>query len=149
MKVILLQDVKGLGKKGQVAKVSDGHARNLLIPKGLVKEATDANIRELEKSQEAEAAKAAGARQEAEELSKKMALLRVTIVTKGGEGGRLFGSITGKDIADGLMEQHKIEIDKRKIVLDNPIKLAGEHVVDVKLYPEITGKLRIIVEAKQ
>jgi len=148
MKVILLQDVKGLGKKGQIAKVSDGHARNLLIPKGMVKEATDANVRELEKNQEAEAAREAGAHQAAEDLSKKIALLRVTIETKGGEGGRLFGSITGKDIADGLLAQHKIEIDKRKIVLETPIKHAGEHIVDVKLYPEVTAKLRVLVEVK-
>ncbi|MDD2484378.1 MAG: 50S ribosomal protein L9 [Eubacteriales bacterium] len=148
MKVILLQDVKGLGKKGDTAKVSDGHARNLLIPKGMVKEATDANIRELEKNQIAEAARVAGAHQAAVDLSNKIALLRVTIETKGGEGGRLFGSITGKDIADGLMAQHKIEIDKRKIVLDNSIKQAGEHTVDVKLYPEVTAKLRVLVEVK-
>ena len=148
MKVILLQDVKGLGKKGQVAKVSDGYARNLLIPKGMAKEATDGNIRELEKQHEAEVVRVAGAHQAAQELANKIALLRVHVVSKGGEGGRLFGSITGKDIADALAEQHKIEIDKRKIVLESPIKQTGEHVVDIKLFPEVTAKLRVVIEIK-
>lgn len=148
MKVILLQDVKGLGKTGQVAKVSDGYARNLLIPKGMVKEATDGNIRGIEKQKEAEVARIAGAQQAAQELSDKIALLRVHISTKGGEGGRLFGSINGKDIAEALMEQHKIEIDKRKIVLESPIKQTGEHIVDIKLFPEVTAKLRVVIEIK-
>ena len=148
MQVILLQDVKGLGKKGQVAKVSDGYARNLLIPKGMAKEATDGNIKDLERQKAAEEGREAEEQKQADELAKKIALLRVTIQTKGGEGGRLFGSITGKDIADALFAQHKIEIDKRKLVIESPIKNAGEHVVDIKLYPEITAKLRVIVEVK-
>ena len=148
MQVILLQDVKGLGKKGQVAKVNDGYARNLLFPKGMAKEATNSNIKDLERQKAAEAVREEVEKKAAEELSKKIALLRVTIETKGGEGGRLFGSITGKDIADALAEQHKIDIDKRKLVIESPIKQAGEHVVDIKLYPEITAKLRVIVSAK-
>lgn len=146
MKVILLQDVKGMGKAGEVAKVSDGYARNLLIPKGLVKEATNSNLRELERQNAANAAKKAEGLESAQALAKQLALLRVKLVTKGGEGGRLFGSITAKDIAEGLMNQHKIEIDKRKIVLDNPIKQTGEHVVEIRLYSDVTAKLRIIVE---
>lgn len=148
MQVILLQDVKGLGKKGQVAKVSDGYARNLLFPKGMAKEATNSNIKDLERQRAAEAVREEAEKKTADELSKKIALLRVTIEAKGGEGGRLFGSITGKDIADALAQQHKIDIDKRKLVIENPIKQAGEHVVDIKLYPEITAKLRVIVSAK-
>lgn len=146
MKVILLQDVKGIGKAGQLAKVSDGHARNLLIPKGMVKEATDSNIRELERQKVANASKKADDLESAQALAKQLSMLRIKLVTKGGEGGRLFGSITAKDIAEGLMKQHKIEIDKRKFVLDSPIKQVGEHVVDIKLYTDVTAKLRVIVE---
>jgi large subunit ribosomal protein L9 len=146
MKVILLQDVAGIGKAGQVVKISDGHARNLLIPRGMVKEATDSNIRELERQKAASALKRANDLESAQTLAKQIATLQVKIVTKGGEGGRLFGSITAKDIAEALMQQHKLEIDKRKFILDSPIKQVGEHLVDIKLYTDVTAKLRVIVE---
>jgi large subunit ribosomal protein L9 len=145
MKVILLQDVKGLGKAGQVAKTSDGYARNLLIPKGLVKEATEANVRELERQNAANAAKKAESIDTAQALAKRLEELVVTIHSKGGEGGRLFGSVTGKDVADGLKEQHGIEIDKRKFVIDTPIKQTGEHGVEIKLIGEITARLKVNV----
>ena len=146
MKVILLQDIKGLGKAGHVANVSDGYARNLLIPKGMVKEATDSNLRELKRKKEAYEAKEAESLESASVLAKRIAMLRVKLIAKGGEGGRLFGSITAKDISEALMEQHKIEVDRRKILLENPIKQTGEHVVEVKLFTDVTAKLRVIVE---
>lgn len=146
MKVILLQDVKNMGKAGTVANVSDGYARNFLIPKGLVKEATSANMKELERIKETNAAIRAENLESAQALEKKIAMLRVTIKTKGGEGGRLFGSITTKDIADALQEQHGIEIDKKKLVLESPIKQTGEHLVEIKLFTNVTAKLRVTVE---
>lgn len=146
MKVILLQDIKGLGKAGNVANVSDGYARNLLIPKGMVKEATDSNLRELKRKKEAYEAKEAEDLESARALAKRIAMLRVKLTAKGGEGGRLFGSITAKDISEALMEQHKIEVDRRKILLENPIKQTGEHVVEVKLFTDVTANLRVIVE---
>ena len=146
MKVILLQDAKGLGKAGQVVQVSDGHARNLLIPKGIAKEATTVNLKELERIKAANEAKKAVDQESARELAKRLADLSVTIVTKGGEGGRLFGSITAKDIAEALLEQHGIEADKRKIVLENPIKQTGEHAVEIKLYQDIAATLRVNVK---
>lgn len=146
MKVILLQDVKNMGKAGNVVNVSDGYARNFLIPKGLVKEATPANMKELERIKAANAAILAENLESAQALEKKIAMLRVTIKTKGGEGGRLFGSITAKDIADALQQQHGIGIDKKKFVLESPIKQTGEHVVEIKLFTNVTAKLRVIVE---
>ena len=117
MKVILLKDVKGSGKAGDIVKVSDGYARNMLIPKGLAKEATQGNIKTLEKQKEKMAEKFAADKKAAEELAEKMETLTVDIVTKGGEGGRLFGSVTSKDIADALKEQHGIEVDKKRSYL--------------------------------
>ncbi|MFA5635165.1 MAG: 50S ribosomal protein L9 [Anaerovoracaceae bacterium] len=146
MKVILLQDVKNMGKAGTVANVSDGYARNFLIPKGLVKEATSANMKELERIKETNAAIRAENLESAQTLEKKIAMLRVTIKTKGGEGGRLFGSITAKDIADALQVQHGIEVDKKKLVLESPIKQTGEHLVEIKLFTNVTAKLRVTVE---
>ena len=147
MKVILLKEVKGLGKAGELVKTSDGHARNLLIPKGLAKEATDANVRELEKQKAMAAEKKQSEQEEARELAKRLAEVRVKIVTKTGEGGRLFGSITTKDIADALQAQEGIELDKKKFVLDTPIKHTGEFQVEIKLYAEIAAQLLVEVTA--
>ena len=110
MIVILLKDVKGAGKAGEVVKVSDGYARNMLIPKGFAKEATKGNVRNLEKQKAIMAEKQAEAKAAAEELAEKLKTLTVNIVSKGGEGGRLFGSITSKDISEALEEQHGIKI---------------------------------------
>lgn len=147
MKVILLKEVKGLGKAGELVKTSDGHARNLLIPKGLAKEATDTNVRELEKQKAMAAEKKQSEQEEARELAKRLAEVRVKIVTKTGEGGRLFGSITTKDIADALQAQEGIELDKKKFVLDTPIKHTGEFQVEIKLYAEIAAQLLVEVTA--
>lgn len=148
MIVILLKDLKGTGKAGDVVKVSDGYARNLLIPKGVAREATEGNVRSLEKQKALAAQKEEENRSKAMEVAERINTLTVQIVTKGGEGGRLFGSITSKDIADALKEQHQIEVDKKKIVLDSPIKVAGEADVQVKVYPEISGKLHVVVSVQ-
>ncbi|QZY55127.1 50S ribosomal protein L9 [Crassaminicella profunda] len=148
MKVILLKDVKGLGKKGNVVNASDGHARNFLIPRGLAKEATSGSVKVLEKQKAAEKRKKDEEFAKAKALADKISNLTVKLEGKAGEGGRLFGSITSKDIAEGLMKQHKIKIDKRKIQLDSPIKTLGAMFVEIKVYPEVTAKMQVqILEA--
>lgn len=145
MIVILTKDVKGTGKAGDVVKVNDGYARNMLIPRGLAKEATDGNVRSLEKQKKIMAEKQAADKQAAQELAERIGQLTVQIVSKGGDSGRLFGSITSMDIADALAEQHDIKVDKKKIVLDSPIKETGEHQVKVKVYPEVAADLKVNV----
>lgn len=145
MKVILKADVKELGKKGDIVNTSDGYARNYLFPKGVAMEATEGNL----KAQEAFKAKAAKKKAEeadsARELAKKISSLPVTINVKTGENGKLFGSITSKDIAEELKKQHGIDMDKKKFVLDEAIKTAGEYTVEIKVYPEIAAKLKVII----
>lgn len=143
MIVILNKDVKGTGKAGDVVKVSDGYARNMLLKRGLATEATEGNIRNLEKQKKIAADKKAAEKQAAEELGAKLKELTVEVKTKAGEGGKLFGSITSMDIADALKEQHGINIDKKKIVLDAPIKQVGDYELAVKLYPEVQGQLKV------
>ena len=145
MVVILLKDVKGTGKAGEVVKVSDGYARNRLIPKGLAKEATEGNIRNLEKQKEIADEKRAEQKAAAQKQAEKINEITLTIRSKGGESGKLFGSITLKDIADALQEQENIKVDKKKIVLDSPIKQTGSSEVTVKLFPEVTAVLKINV----
>ncbi|MCI5536280.1 MAG: 50S ribosomal protein L9 [Lentihominibacter sp.] len=145
MVVILLKDVKGTGKAGEVVKVSDGYARNRLIPKGLAKEATEGNIRNLEKQKEIADEKRAEQKAAAQKQAEKINEITLTIRSKGGESGKLFGSITSKDIADALQEQENIKVDKKKIVLDSPIKQTGSSEVTVKLFPEVTAVLKINV----
>ncbi len=148
MKVILLADVKGKGKAGDVVKVNDGYARNMLFPKGLAKEATAGNLKNLEHQKAIAAEQEAERKAEAEATAKKLANLTVKIETKAGDNGKLFGSITSADIADACKEQAGIEIDKKKIVLDAPVKQAGNVEVQVKLYPEVTAKLKVEIIAK-
>lgn len=145
MIVILIKDVKGVGKSGEVVKVSDGYARNMLLPRGLATEATEGNVRNLEKQKAIQEENRQKELAEARELADRIGQLSVTIATKSGEGGRLFGSITSKDIADALAAQHKITIDKRKFVLENPIKHTGDFELDIKIYPEVTAKLKVAV----
>ncbi|MGN0710198.1 MAG: 50S ribosomal protein L9 [Anaerovoracaceae bacterium] len=145
MVVILLKDVKGSGKAGDVVKVNDGYARNMLIPKGLAKEATEGNVRSLEKQKAIAAEKRAAEKAAAQQLAEKLKELTVNIETKGGEGGRLFGSITSKDISEALKKQHNIDIDKKKFVMENPIKTTGDFKVEVKLYTEVPGVVNVKV----
>lgn len=148
MIVILNKDVKGTGKAGDVVKVSDGYARNMLIPKGLATEATQGNIRHLEKQKATAAEKKAEEKAAAKEQAEKIGNLTVTIKTKAGDGGKIFGSITSKDIAEGLKSQHGIEVDKKKIQLSSPIKQTGEMSVDIKLYSEVSAELKVKIEAE-
>lgn len=145
MIVILLKDIKGTGKAGDIVKVSDGYARNMLIPRGMAQEATQGNVRSLEKQKEIAAEKVEKERESARELAEKLKTVNVEIKTKGGEGGRLFGSVTTKDIADALKQQHKINIDKKKILLDNPIKTPGNFEVPAKLFTDVQGIIRVTV----
>ena len=145
MLVILNKDVKGTGKAGDIVKVSDGYARNMLFPKGLATEATDGNIRSLEKQKAAEAQRKAEEKAAAQELAKKLEDVKIVIETKSGEGGRLFGSITSKDIADAAKKQTGLVIDKKKIQLGSPIKNIGKFDIKVKLYPEVVGVLTVEV----
>lgn len=148
MIVIMLKDLKGTGRAGDVVKVSDGYARNMLIPKGIAKEATEGNIRSLEKAKAVQVEKAAADKGTAQNLATKINELTVNIATKGGEGGRLFGSITSKDITEALKEQHGIEIDKKKMLLDSPIKHTGDFNVEIKLFSEVIAVLKVKVTAK-
>ncbi|MGI6203862.1 MAG: 50S ribosomal protein L9 [Anaerovoracaceae bacterium] len=148
MIVILTQDVKGTGKAGDVVKVNDGYARNMLLPRGMAKEATKGNMKSLEKQKKVLAEKEAERKANAEKLRDRLNEVTVEIRTKGGENGRLFGSITSRDIADSLKEQFDVNVDKKKIVLDSPIKETGEKTVSVKLYPEISADLKVNVVAE-
>ena len=143
MKVILLQDVKGTGKQGQLAEVSPGHARNFLLPRKLAIEATSANLAELEKKQKYEEVKRVREVEKSTELTKKLEGLLIRIEAKVGENGRLFGSVTNKEISEALEAQTGISIDKRRIVLDEPIKTIGEKTVEVKLHSHVSAKLKV------
>ena len=147
MIVILNKDIKGTGKAGDVVKVSDGYARNMLIPKGWATEATEGNVRSLEKQKAVAAEKKAQEKAAAQAQAEKIKELAVVIKTKAGDGGKIFGSITSKDIADALQNQHKITVDKKKIQLANPIKMTGELDVAIKLYPEVSTTLKVIIVA--
>ncbi len=147
MQVNLLEDVKGIGKKGSVAKVSDGHARNYLIPKKLAVQATDANLKALEKKNAAEAAERAEEKEAALQLKKKVEEAHpVVIKGKAGDGGKLFGAITTKDVAEAFEEAYGMALDKKKIVLKENIKQAGNYKAELKLFPEVTAVLKIRVE---
>ena len=148
MKVILLQDVKGKGKKGQMIEVSDGYARNFMLPKKLAIEATADAVNTMRMNDKAAAEKAARERAEALEISRKLRDMTVTVTAKGGGAGRLFGSVTNQEIADALAKTSGIKLDKRKIVLSDPIKSVGTYTVQCKLGYEITAPLTVkIVEA--
>lgn len=148
MKVILKADIKGVGKKDEVINVSDGYARNFLFPKKLAVEATEGNLRVLEEQKAKEAEKKREEIKAAQELAKKLATLMVEVAVKVGDNGKIFGSVTSKDIADALKKQHNIDIDKKKIDLPEAIKIAGVYTVDVKVYPEVTGKLKVSILQK-
>ena len=145
MKIILLQDVKSLGKEGDIVEVKDGYARNAILPKKLGMEATAKNLNDLklQKSNEERIAKEnlAAAQALADQLSQK----HITLTMKVGEGGRTFGSISSKEIADASVTQIQTEIDKKKIVIKDPIKTLGTHVVQVKLHPKVMADLKIVV----
>ena len=146
MKVILLEDVKSLGRKGDVVDVSDGYARNFLLSKKKGVEATGKNLNDLKlkkaNDEKVAAQNLADARALAQELEKKTVVVKL----KAGEGGKTFGSVSSKEIAEEAERQHSLEIDKKKIVIDDPIKSLGTYEVKVKLHPKVTGTLKVKVE---
>ncbi len=144
MKIVLTQDRVALGLEGDIVDVANGYARNYLIPKGIALEANKQNIKLMEMQQKKIEAKRFKAREDAEKVKEKMADVVITISQKTGEENKLYGSVTSMDIA-GQLEKQGIAIDRRKIALDKPIKTLGEFDVPVKLYPEVTGSLRVVV----
>lgn len=148
MKVILLKDVKGTGKKGQIVNVADGFARNALFPKGLAVEATNANMNTLKGKNEAVAHKKEVALETAKDLSKRLEGLSVTLKAKAGENGKLFGSVTSKDISEALYAQHKIKLDKRWFDVKEGLKAIGEKDVPIWLHPDVSAKIKVIITAE-
>ena len=146
MKVILLQDVKGKGKKGQMLEVSDGYARNFMLPKKLAMEANADAINTMRMNDKAAAEKAAREKAEALAISKQLRELTVTVTAKGGGNGRLFGSVTNAEVAEALEKQSGIKLDKRKIVIADPIKSIGTYTVTCKLGYEINAPLTVKIE---
>ena len=144
MKVILLENVKGQGKKGEIINVSDGYAKNFLLPKKLAKEATNSAINDLKGQNEAFAYKKETELAEAKAMQEKLKELTVKITAKAGANGKLFGSVTNKEIADELLKQHHVKIDKRRFDMAD-IKQAGNYTVKIKLYPDVVGELKVEV----
>lgn len=146
MKVILLQDVKGKGKKGQMLEVSDGYARNYMLPRKIAIEATVDAMNTKKMNDKAEAERIAREKAEAMEISKQLRAMVLTVTAKGGGAGRLFGSVTNQEIADALKAKSGITLDKRKIVISDPIKTVGTFTVNCKLGYEITAPLTVKIE---
>ena len=145
MKVILQQDVRGQGKKGQMVEVSDGYARNFLLPKKLAVTATPESINTMKQQEKARKAQMGAEKAEAEAVSKKLEGLMVKISAKAGEGGRLFGAVTAKEISEALAAQHGLNIAKTKLVLEDPIKSCGSYSLKCKLGHEVTGVVNVLV----
>ncbi len=146
MKVILTQDIKGKGKKGQMIEISDGYARNYLLPRKLAVEATADAVNTMRMNDKAAAEKAAKERAEALEVSKQLRAMTLVVTAKGGGAGRLFGSVTNQEIADALRQKTGIVLDKRKIAISDPIKNVGTYTVQCKLGYEITAPLTVKIE---
>lgn len=146
MKVILLEDVKSLGKKGDVVKVSDGYARNMLFPKKLGIEATAGNMKNLEQKRKIDEKNAAEELKRAQEFAENLETKSVTVGIKVGTGGKTFGSVSTKEIADAAKNQLGIDIDKKKMVLASPLRELGETQVPVKVHPKVTANLKVIVK---
>lgn len=145
MKVILLSDIKGVGKKDQIINASDGYARNFLFPKKLAVEANNENLAKLKSQNESKAFKKETEIQEAKQIAEKINKITLKMNVKAGENGKIFGGVTSKEIAESLKKEYKIEIDKKKIVLSETIKNLGTFSVDVKLYEGIVAKLKLHV----
>ncbi|MCH4190909.1 MAG: 50S ribosomal protein L9 [Butyrivibrio sp.] len=145
MQVILLEDVKTLGKKGQIVKVSDGYATNFVLPKKLGVEATPKNLNDLKVQQKRDEKAAAELLAQAQEFGKKVESVTVKVSMKGGEGGKVFGSVSSKEIATAAKQQFGFDIDKKKLQLAEPIKSFGVFEIPVKLHPQVTSKLKVSV----
>ncbi len=146
MKVVLLADVKSQGKKGELINVSDGYARNYLFPRGLATEADAKALNEIKTKEEARRHKIEEEQANARDTAQKLAGVTVRVKADAGADGRLYGSVTPKDIAEALEAQHGIAVDRRKLLLDGNIKAFGTYPVEIRLYPEISGKFQLIVE---
>ncbi|MBQ4121145.1 MAG: 50S ribosomal protein L9 [Clostridia bacterium] len=149
MKVILTQDVKAQGKKGDLIDVSEGYARNFLFPKKLAEPASAKAMNELKKREEAHKYKIDTETAEAKDIAEKLSKVTVTIALTAGNDGRPYGSVTSKEIAENLEKIHGIVLDKRKIVLDKPIRTFGQYTLDAKLYTGVVGKINLIVTEKK
>lgn len=147
MEVILREDIKTLGKAGELVKVKPGYARNYLLPRGLAYEATDGNRKRIQAESKARAARQEQEAGEARALAAKLGAVSLTLARKAGEGDRLFGSITAQDLADALAAQGHT-VDKRKIELEHPIKTVGDHTVAIRLHHEVTAEIRLTVQAE-
>ena len=143
MKVILLSDIKGVGKKDQVIEASDGYARNFLFPKNLAVEANNANMSKLKAKQESKQFRKDNEKREAEELARELKGIMLKIRVKAGENGKIFGGVTSKEISEGLKRDYNIEIDKKKINLTDTVKTLGTILVDIRLYEGVIGKLKV------
>lgn len=148
MKVILLADVKNVGKKGEVVNTSDGYARNFLFPRKLAEEATNENLHVLNAKKETERRKKLAEIEEAQRIAEKLKNKELKLLTKTGESGRLFGAITSKDISELIKKQFQVEIDKKKIVMDT-LKQVGTYEIEVKVYPEVSTKMKVVIAAEQ
>ena len=148
MKVILLSDVRAQGKKGEMINVSDGYARNYLFPRSLAVEVTPHLMKEMEAKEDAKARRAAAEKAEATEFAAKLEGIMIKLSLSAGADGKVYGSINTKDIADAMLEQHNIEIDRRKIHLDDAIKTFGNYSVDIRLYAGVVGKINVLVTQK-
>ena len=146
MDVILQKDVKNLGSKGDVVKVAEGHGRNYLIPRGLAIEATDKNMAELKMKKKQQKKREERELQEAQNIARKIDDKRLVLKVKAGEKGRLFGSITTKDIAEKIQSDYGVELDKRKIELAQPIRTLGNYRVEIKIHPGVIATLNVVVE---
>lgn len=145
MKVILEKDIKGLGKKGEIVEVKEGYGRNYLLPRGLVKEATDGNIRQVNLEKKAEKNKRQRELEAAQAIADRINDQKIQIATKVGEAGKLFGSITTQDIAERLEKQYKVEIDRRRIDLSEPIKNLGNYPISIRIHPKVHANLTVQV----
>ncbi len=145
MKIILIKDVKNVGKTGEIVNASDGYAKNFLLPRKLGLEATPENLRKLEQKKAADAKHAAEELAAAKELAEKLSKVGITVKMRAGENGKLFGSVTGKELADALKAESGIAVDKKKIVLDEPIKETGEKTIPIKIYPGVTAQVKVTI----
>ena len=149
MEVILLEDVKALGKKGQIVNINDGYARNFILKKNLGLEATPKNLNDLKLQKANEAKLAQEKLDEAKKLAEEIAGKYVTLSIKSGEGGRTFGSVSTKEVAEAVKKQLGYDLDKKKMLLDEPIRTLGTHIIQLKLHKEVTAKLEVrVTEAK-
>ena len=149
MKVILLEDVKGTGKKGQVVNASDGHARNFLFPRKLAIEATDANLHTLNTQQKKADHKLAQEVKAAQDLAAKLQAKPVVLRAKVGDTGRMFGSISNKEVAEAIQSQLSVVVDKKKITLSEPVKAIGQYIATAKLHPQVSAKIDFEVVAAE